>query len=143
MNINLSTQLSKTKRSESKMFQRIDHIAFNVKDREKSIKFYEKNFGFEKYFDHDVPVQMIEKIVYLRLGDTVLELIHIPEGAENNGYHFCLTTNDFDNDFQFLKDSGVEVIQEPHHTSPRVAKEEGWKRAVFRGLDGEQIEIRG
>lgn len=50
------------------MFRRIEHIAFNVKDREKSIDFYEKHFGFK----HDVPVPAIEKIVYLKLGDTVL-----------------------------------------------------------------------
>ncbi|MFT9497946.1 VOC family protein [Anaerosolibacter sp.] len=125
------------------MFQRIDHIAFDVKDRIKSIKFYEENFGFEKYFEHDVPVPVIEKIVYLRLGDTILELIHMPEGQKNSGYHFCLTTNDFQGDYHRLKDAGVEVLQEPHNTSPRVSSEEGWKRAVFKGLDGEQIEIRG
>ncbi len=28
------------------MFTRIDHVAFSVKDRQKSIDFYEKNFGF-------------------------------------------------------------------------------------------------
>ncbi|MBU7008666.1 VOC family protein [Phosphitispora fastidiosa] len=40
------------------MFKRIDHIAFIVKDRHHSIKFYEDNFGFKSYFEHDVPVQI-------------------------------------------------------------------------------------
>ncbi len=31
------------------MFKRIDHVAISVKDREKSIEFYTKNFGFQKY----------------------------------------------------------------------------------------------
>jgi lactoylglutathione lyase len=61
------------------MFKRIDHIAFVVKDRERSIRFYEELFGFKKYFEQDVPVAQIEKIVYLRLGDTVLELIPYAE----------------------------------------------------------------
>lgn len=125
------------------MFQRIDHVAFIIKNREKSIKFYEENFGFKKYFEHDAPDPAIEKIVYLCLGDTVLELIHMPKGKVNGGYHFCIITDDFQRDYQRLKDSGVEVIQDPHNTSPRVPQEEGWKRAVFKGLDEEQIEIRG
>ncbi len=125
------------------MFRRIDHIAFTVKDRIKSINFYEEYFGFKKYFEHDVPIPTIEKIAYLRLEDTILELIHMPEGQQCSGYHFCLTTDNFDVDYQKLKESGIIVIQEPHETSPRVPKEKGWKRAVFEGLDGEQIEIRG
>jgi lactoylglutathione lyase len=125
------------------MFQKIDHVAFIVKDRIKSIKFYEENFEFQKYFEHDVPVPVIEKIVYLRLGGTVLELIHMPAGQANTGYHFCLTTDDFDGDYQRLVNTGVQVAQEPHTTNARVPEEKGWKRAVFEGLDGEMIEIRG
>ncbi|KNY29435.1 VOC family protein [Pseudobacteroides cellulosolvens] len=60
------------------MFKPIDHIAFTVKDRFKSINFYEEHFGFKKYYENDVPVPTIEKIVYLKLGDNVLELIHMP-----------------------------------------------------------------
>ena len=125
------------------MFQRIDHVAFIVKDRELSIRFYEKNFGFKKYFEHDVPRQEIEKIVYLQLGDTVLELVHMPQGENNSGYHFCLITDNFEEDFQRLTESGVEVAQAPHPTDPRKENEKGWQRAVFKGLNGEMIEIRG
>lgn len=126
------------------MFTRIDHIAFLVRDRVKSIEFYEKNFGFKKYFEHDVPVPAIEKIVYLKLGDTVLELIHIPDGSvQNSGYHFCLKTDDFDGDYSKLINAGVPVDTEPHPTDPRVPEEQGWRRAVFAGLDGELIEMRG
>jgi lactoylglutathione lyase len=125
------------------MFNRIDHVAFTVKDRLSSIKFYEDNFGFEKYFEHDVPVHAIEKIVYLRLGDTVLELMHMPGGQNISGCHFCLTTDDFDGDYKRLTGSGIQAIQEPHPTDARVPEEKGWKRAVFKGPDDEQIEIRG
>ncbi|WP_366923080.1 VOC family protein [Metallumcola ferriviriculae] len=91
------------------MFQRIDHVAFVVKDRKKSIEFYEKNFGFKTYFEHDVPREELEKIVYLRLGDTVLELVHMPQGESNSGYHFCLMTDNFEEDFQKLKEQGVRL----------------------------------
>jgi lactoylglutathione lyase len=125
------------------MFRRIDHIAFVVKDREKSIDFYEKYFGFKKYYEHDVPVPVIEKIVYLKLGDTVLELIHIPNGPVNQGYHFCLESDDFEADYKRLKEAGIPVETEPHPAGAREAREEGWRRTVFKGLDGESIEFRG
>ncbi|MTI85906.1 MAG: VOC family protein [Firmicutes bacterium] len=126
------------------MFRRIDHIAFNVKDREKSIDFYEKHFGFKKYYEHDVSVSTIEKIVYLKLGDTVLEIIHMPDtGEKNQGYHFCLESDNFDEDYQRLKQSGIPIQTEPHPAGAREPREEGWRRVVFIGPDGESIEFRG
>ena len=125
------------------MFRRIDHIAVVVKDREKSIEFYEKYFGFKKYYEHDVPVPVIEKIVYLKLGDTILELMHMPNGPANQGYHFCLESNNFDEDYRRLKEAGIQVETEPHPAGAREPREQGWRRTVFKGLDGESIEFRG
>lgn len=125
------------------MFKKIDHIALIVKDREKSIKFYQENFGFEKYFEHDVPAPHVEKIVYLKLGDTILEFVHSPNGPANSGYHFCLITDSFDEDYQRLEKAGVPVEQAAHPTDARTPEEKGWKRAVFKGPDNESIEIRG
>jgi len=125
------------------MFKRIDHIAFTVKDREKSIHFYETNFGFQKYYEQNIPVPSIEKIVYLKLGDIILELVHMPNGPENQGYHFCLISDDFDADYTRLKNVGVPVDTEPHPASAREPGEERWKRVVFVGPDGELIEFRG
>lgn len=125
------------------MFKRIDHVAFIVKDRAKSIQFYEKHFGFENYNEHDVPVPVIEKIVYLKLGDTVLELIHMPKGPTNEGFHFCLESDSFDEDYQRLKNAGIPVDTEPHPAGERDSREANWLRAVFIGPDGELIEMRG
>ena len=125
------------------MFRRIDHIAFIVKDRQKSINFYEKNFGFQRLYEHDVPVPAIEKIVYLKLGDSVLELIHMPNGPVNQGYHFCLESDNFDEDYKRLKEAEIPVETEPQATNAREPREEGWRRAVFTGPDRESIEIRG
>lgn len=126
------------------MFTRIDHVAISVKDRKKSINFYEKYFGFKKYFEHDVPgVPEIEKVVYLKLGDTILEFEHWSQAKENKGYHFCLISDEFSSDYQRLKSAGIPVITEPHIPDPRSPEEKGWQRVVFRGPDGEMIEIRG
>lgn len=127
------------------MFKRIDHTAFIVRDRETSIDFYQNILGFHKYFEHDVPFEAVKKIVYLKLGDTVLELIHVPEGPldANQAFHFCLESDDFQRDYDFLVQSKVRVDTPPHLAGGRVKGEENWQRAVFTGPDGEAIEIRG
>ncbi|MDF2923298.1 MAG: lactoylglutathione lyase-like lyase [Paenibacillaceae bacterium] len=115
-----------------------------MKDRKRSIAFYEENFGFRKYFEHDVPgMPEIERVVYLQLGDTVLELEQWTSDKENKGYHFCLISDDFDGDYARLVAAGVPVEKEPHIPSPRTPQETGWKRVVFKGPDGELIEFRG
>ncbi len=121
-------------------FKRIDHVALHVKDLAASKAFYETHFGFETYFEHDVPAGF--DIAYLRLGDTVLELTGFADPPVN-GFHFCLETDDFDGAVAALKAAGVEVVQEPHKTAARAPREETWRRVVFRGPDGEQVEIRG
>ncbi len=126
------------------MFTHIDHIAISVKNRRKSIDFYEKNFGFKKYFEHDVPgVPEIEKVVYLQLGETVLELENWTKKKVNSGYHFCLISDNFDADYDRLIKAGVPVVTEPHIPNPRTPQEKGWKRVVFKGPDDEHIEFRG
>ncbi|WFR55781.1 VOC family protein [Anaerocolumna sp. AGMB13025] len=126
------------------MFTHIDHVAISVKDRDKSIAFYENNFGFKQYFEHDVPdVPGIEKVVYLQLGETILELEHWTKEKANSGYHFCLISDDFDADYDRLISLGVPVVTKPHIPSPRTPREKGWKRVVFKGPDDERIEFRG
>lgn len=127
------------------MFKRIDHIAIKVKNLEKSVHFYETYFGFHKYFEHTVPSPLIQKIAYLKLGDSILELIHVleNENINNQDFHFCLESSDFDKDFNTLKNAQIKIDTFPHKTEAREKKEERWQRAVFIGLDQERIEIRG
>lgn len=122
------------------MYKRIDHVALHVADLNRSIAFYERHFGFENYFQAPVPGGI--DIAYLKLGDTVLELTHHSDG-EMTGFHFCLETDDFDKSVSTLQAAGVDLIRAPHKTAARVPREEGWRRVVFRGPDGEQIELRG
>jgi lactoylglutathione lyase len=122
------------------MFKRIDHVALHVADLDQSVAFYERHFGFRNYFQAPIPGGM--QIAYLKLGDTVLELTHHSDGAMK-GFHFCLETDDFDGSVAKLKADGVPVVREPHNTAPREPREEGWRRVVFGGPDGEQIELRG
>ncbi|MEG0364095.1 MAG: VOC family protein [Erysipelotrichales bacterium] len=126
------------------MFKRIDHVAFKVKNRAKSIAFYEDNFGFTKYYEHDVPgMDEIKKVIYLKLGDTVLEFEEWDTDFSNEGYHFCLESDSFDEDIKRLLANNVEMIAPPHTPEVREKREEGWQRVLIRGLDNETIEIRG
>ena len=122
------------------MFKRIDHVAIHVKDLDRSVSFYEYHFGFKKYFQHAATGGL--QIAYLRLGDTVLELTHKTDGAMN-GFHFCLETDNFDEAVAGLQKQGVELVRAPHATPAREGRETGWRRVVFAGPDGEQIELRG
>jgi lactoylglutathione lyase len=72
----------------------------------------------------------------------VLELTHRSEGSMT-GFHFCLETDGFDAAVSQLQAEGVELIRAPHQTAAREPREKGWRRVVFRGPDGEQIELRG
>jgi len=127
-------------REEKIMFKRIDHVALHVTDLDGSVKFYEKHFGFKHYFQHAAGSGA--QIAYLKLGDTVLELTHHFDGAMT-GFHFCLETDNFDETVAKLQNDGVKLIRAPHDTAAREPRENGWRRVVFAGPDGEQIELRG
>lgn len=122
------------------MFEKIDHIAIHVQDLYKTIDFYKKIFGFSIMFENIIPTG--HKVVYLKLGGTILEINEMYEG-NIAGTHFCLYTNDFLNDYNYLIKNGVNLLQKIHGTNARIPSEIGWNRAVFLGLNGEQIEIRG
>ena len=122
------------------MFKRIDHIALHAADLERSVAFYERHFGCRKYFEQHSSRGF--RIAYLKLGDSVLELVERSEGAMS-GFHFCFETDDFDGAVAALKAAGVACLQEPHPTPPRAPREVGWRRVVFSGPDGESIELRG
>jgi len=59
------------------------------------------------------------------------------------GFHFCLEATDFDAAVSQLEGDGVALVRAPHPTAAREPREKGWRRVVFRGPDGEQIELRG
>lgn len=122
------------------MFKRIDHIALHVADLDRSIRFYERHFGFKHYFQHAAGSGA--QIAYLKLGDTVLELTHHSDGAMS-GFHFCLETGDLDETVTRLQSDGVKLVRAAHATAAREPRENGWRRVVFAGPDGEQIELRG
>ena len=125
------------------MFRRIDHIALHVRDISRAVSFYESVLGFKKYAEHTVGAPAVRSIVYLKLGDTVLELTHMPEADAMKGFHFCLEALNFDQAMDHMKSKGVRILQQAHPAHAREPREQGWRRVVVEGPEGEELELRG
>ncbi len=125
------------------MFKRLDHVAICCSDTPRSVAFYQDNFGFEKISQHDRD-DGTGVNAFLRLGDTLLEMTSRP-GQTMSGFHICLEPVDFDAAVKALVANGLEPVVAPKPSTPRNEDEKkaGVSRAVFRGPDGELIEIRG
>jgi lactoylglutathione lyase len=54
-----------------------------------------------------------------------------------------LETDNFNETVDQLETDGVKLLRAPHDTAAREPRENGWRRVVFAGPDGEQIELRG
>ena len=119
------------------MFKYIDHVAVHCSDLEASSRFYEEVMKFEPWVGHD------NRIQYFKCGDTLLELTMKTPPREMSGLHFCLQAEDIERAVASLKDKGVECVVELRPATGRVPGEENLRRAVFKGPDGELIEVRG
>ena len=122
------------------MFSRIDHVALHVADIENSIEFYTTYFGFVVYSEHQLASGT--KIVYLKLGDTVLELVS-NGSRRNHDTHIALHAPNFNEAITFLDQQPLLACTPPHDSPARVPEEKGWRRATYLGPDNEVIEIRG
>ncbi|MDX1482876.1 MAG: VOC family protein [Alphaproteobacteria bacterium] len=119
------------------MFKYIDHVAVHCSDLDRSARFYTDVMGFEPWVGHD------NRIQYFKCGDTLLELTMKTPKQVMSGLHFCLQAEDIEKAVAHLKEKGVECAVELRPSTGRVPGEEGLRRAVFKGPDGELIEIRG
>jgi len=125
------------------MIRRIDHTTITVRDLQRSIEFYTRLLGFA--IDHEmwIPESQL-RIVFLRLGDTMLELFGVPEPKgemisdvnEIIGYkHICLLVDDVDEEFDRLRGAGIQFRVEP------VTVEGSVRIAFFKDPDGMDIEL--
>ena len=119
------------------MFKYIDHVAVHCSDLKRSAAFYTEVMGFEPWVGHD------DRIQYFKCGNSLLELTMKTPPQEMSGMHFCVQAEDIDRAVETLKQKGVEFVLEPQPATGRVPGEENLRRAVFKGPDGEMIEVRG
>jgi glyoxylase I family protein len=124
------------------MFKRIDHIEIIPTDFERSMKFYTEVLGFIVKERMPVPAPPLQEIAYLKLGDTMLELMRVadtaakPEAPWHVGYRMmALEVDDMDKAIEYLAGKGVPVTWGPVTMGPT-------KRAEIQDPDGLSIELR-
>lgn len=124
------------------MLKRIDHTTITVRDLQRSIAFYTTLLGFEIDWEMWIPESKL-KIVFLRLGDTVLELFGVAETKgemisdvnEVVGYkHICLLADSVDEEYKRLTDAGVRFRISPTNVQTV-------RIAFFKDPDGMDIEL--
>jgi len=120
-----------------------DHLAITVSDLEKSVEFYRDILGFR------VLGKLVQDngnfvIVYLDMGDKVLELFNFTEKGKylttqndkDMGIkHFAFKVKSVDQAFKYLREKGVEFTMEPNNAVG------GVRIAFFKDPDNILIEI--
>jgi len=115
------------------------HFGLYINDIERSVAFYKK-LGFEPFFstkNGDFPV------TFIRNNDCVIELVQFPDGiSREDGWfdHVALSVTDIDGVKADLESKGI-VFEEDTYTIAPHCFENGSKWVLFRGPDGEHIEL--
>jgi glyoxylase I family protein len=130
------------------MFTRIDHVEIVPRDIEKTIAFYTDVLEFTIKRRQKVEAlrkwgtYTVEEVVYLVLGDTMIELIKVSEPSSTVhdpwgvGYRMiALAVEDMDRAVEYLTSKGVEITAGPVTLGPS-------KRAEIKDPDGLPIELR-
>ncbi len=124
------------------MLKGIGHSAFNVKDMEKTIAFYEKSLGFKKAFEIPRPENGEPWIVYMYAGgDQFVELFYgakvdIPYKDENAGFfHLCIAVDDIQSAWQRIVETGA-----PQDDAPKQGGDGNWQ-CWTHDPDGVKLEL--
>ncbi len=124
------------------MFRRIDHVEIVPSDFERSIEFYTETLGFSVRERLTIDRPPLRAIVFLKLGDTVLELLDIEgvaapvgEGPRVGYRMMALEVESMDEALAYLSGKGIEPSTAPFPSGSGF-------RAEIQDPDGLPIEIR-
>ncbi len=124
------------------MIHRIEHTTITVRDIRRSVDFYMRLLGFRMDHEMWIPESRLH-IVFLRLGDTVLELFDVPETRGDSlsdvnevvGFkHICLLVDSVDEEYARLCAGGVAFRSVP-------ATVQNVRVAFLKDPDGIDIEL--
>ncbi|MCZ7662952.1 MAG: VOC family protein [Thermoleophilia bacterium] len=124
------------------MFRRIDHVEIVPSDFERSIEFYTEMLGFSVRERLTIDRPPLRDIAFLKLGDTVLELLDIEgvtalvgEGPRVGYRMMALEVESMDEALAYLSGKGIEPSMPPFPSGSGF-------RAEIQDPDGLPIEIR-
>ncbi len=124
------------------MFKRIDHVEIVPLDLERSLDFYINVLGCKLKSRNKMNRGAMQEIVYVTLGDTMIEFISVKDPAPAStapfqaGYRaIALEVEDMDKAVEYLKSKGGEMPNPPMVMG-------NTKRGEIKDPDGFPIEIR-
>jgi catechol 2,3-dioxygenase-like lactoylglutathione lyase family enzyme len=124
------------------MFKRIDHVEIVPSDVERTLDFYQTILGFKLKVKVQVDVPGMREVIYLQLGDTVIEVISAEKPAVKSqeawqvGYRaIALEVEDMEKAVEYLRERGIKMAREPVDLGTSI-------RGEIRDPDGLTIELR-
>jgi glyoxylase I family protein len=124
------------------MFKRIDHIEIVPSNVEKTLDFYQTILGFNLKNRVQVDAPPMKEVIYLKLGDTMIEVISAKKPAMKSveawqvGYRaIALEVEDMEKAVEYLKERGIAIAREPVDLGTSI-------RGEIRDPDGLTIELR-
>lgn len=102
------------------IFKRVDHVEIVPRNPEKTIDFYVNILGFRIKNRNEVKMPPMREVIYLELGDTVIEVISVDNPKSKSetswevGYRgIALEVDDMDKAVDYLKGKGIAMAQGP------------------------------
>jgi glyoxylase I family protein len=124
------------------IFKRVDHVEIVPRDAEKTIDFYVNILGFRITSRNEVKMPPMKEVIYLSLGDTVIEIISTDDPGPKSeapwevGYRgIALEVEDMAAAVDYLQGKGIDIAMEPMDLGDSL-------RGEIRDPDGLIIELR-
>jgi glyoxylase I family protein len=124
------------------MFKRVDHVEIVPGDVERTIDFYVNVLNFKIKSRRQVKAPPMKEVIYLELGDTVMEVISTDGPAPKSrepwqvGYRgIAIEVEDMEKAVEYLKAKGVTILKEPVDVGKAL-------RGEISDPDGLVIELR-
>jgi len=124
------------------MFKRVDHVEIVPRDAEMTIDFYVNILSFRVKSRNEVKMPPMREVIYLELGDTVIEIISADnpkpksEDSWEVGYRgIAIEVEDMAKAVDYLKGKGIAIAREPVDLGDSF-------RGEIRDPDGLIIELR-